>query len=55
MANVWDGFGKLIGSVRRSENGDANTYDNQGQPLGKVRQTGTYEVRGDRINQDEVP
>lgn len=55
MATIWDRFGKLIGSVDKFRNGDANTYDDHGQPLGKVRQNGTYEVRGNKISSERDP
>jgi YD repeat-containing protein len=50
MANVWDRFGKIIGSVRDLGNGESNTYDEHGQPLGKVRETGTYDNNGRKIS-----
>ena len=55
MANVWDRFGRLIGSVRKSGAEDLNTYDHTGQPLGKVRANGTYEVRGNKISSERDP
>lgn len=55
MANVWDRFGRLIGSVRKSGAEVLNTYDNKGQPLGKVRANGTYEVRGNKISSERDP
>jgi hypothetical protein len=55
MANVWDRFGRLIGSVNWSDKGDANTYDDKGQPLGKVRTNGTYEARGNKISSTRDP
>jgi hypothetical protein len=55
MANVWDRFGRLIGSVRKAGAEDLNTYDHMGQPLGKVRANGTYEVRGNKISSERDP
>ena len=55
MANIWDRFGRLIGSVEKSGKDDANTYDSKGQPLGKVTKTGTYEVRGNKISSERDP
>ena len=52
MATIWDRFGRLIGSVQEFSDGDANTYDDHGQPLGKVQRTGTYEVRGNKISSE---
>ncbi len=52
MANIWNRFGRLIGSVQRSGTDDLNTFDNKGQPLGKVRDNGTYEVRGNKISSE---
>jgi YD repeat-containing protein len=49
MANIWDRSGRLIGSVNKLGK-DVNTYDDKGQPLGKVRQSGTYENRGNKIS-----
>ncbi len=54
MANIWNRFGRLIGSVEKSGTG-ANTYDDKGQPLGKVRDNGTYEVRGNKISSERDP
>lgn len=54
MANVWDRFGRLIGSVRKS-GADQDTYDNKGQPLGKIRRLGTYEARGNKISSEKEP
>ena len=54
MANIWDRFGRLIGSVEKSGKDDANTYDNKGQPLGKVAKTGSYEVRGNKISSERI-
>ena len=54
MANIWDRFGRLIGSVEKSGK-DADTFDNKGQPLGKVRKTGTYENRGNKISSERDP
>jgi YD repeat-containing protein len=50
MANIWDAEGKLIGSVEDLGNGDANTYDEHGQPLGKVRQNGTFTNTNQKIS-----
>src|SRR5271163_653746 len=55
MANIWDRFGRLIGSVERSGNGDADTYDEKGQPLGRVTKLGTYEIRGNKISSERDP
>ena len=55
MPTVWDRFGRLIGTVRDLGNGDANTYDGKGQPLGQVRKNGTYEVRGNKISDTRDP
>jgi len=55
MVNIWDRFGRLIGSVERSGNGDADTYDGKGQPLGKVRANGTYELGGNKISSERDP
>jgi hypothetical protein len=55
MPNIWDRFGHRIGSVEKSGKNDANTYDHNGQPLGKVRPTGTYEVRGNKISSERDP
>ena len=55
MANIWDRFGRRIGSVEKSGREDLNTYDEKGQPLGKVRKTGTYEVRGNKISTARDP
>ena len=54
MANIWDRFGRLIGSVEKSGSGQ-NTYDNHGQPLGQVRDNGTYEIRGNKISATRDP
>jgi YD repeat-containing protein len=50
VTNVWDREGHLIGSVKKSGKNDLNTYDEKGRPLGKVRQTGTYDNRGTKIS-----
>jgi hypothetical protein len=50
MPNIWDKEGKLIGSVKNVGSGDLNTYDEHGQPLGKVRKQGTYEKNGQKIS-----
>ncbi len=55
MANIWDRFGRLIGSVERSGKEDCDTYDHKGQPLGKVRKLGTFEVRGNQISSERDP
>ena len=55
MASIWDRFGRLIGSVVKSTGGDTNTYDRNGQPLGKVRKLGTYENRGNKISSEREP
>jgi YD repeat-containing protein len=55
MPNIWDRFGRLIGSVEKSGKEDSNTYDKKGQPLGKVRQIGTYAVRGNKISTERDP
>jgi hypothetical protein len=44
-----------VGSVEKSGNKDWNTYDKNGQPLGKVRTMGTYEVRGNKISSERDP
>lgn len=55
MANIWDRFGHRIGSVEKSGKSDATTYGRNGQPLGKVRPTGTYQVRGNKISSERDP
>jgi hypothetical protein len=55
MPNIWDRFGRRTGSVEKSGDEDSNTYDEHGQPLGKVRQTGTYEVGGNKISRERDP
>lgn len=55
MANIWDRFGRLIGSVKKSGEDDLNTYDHKGQPLGKVRRLGTYEIGGNKISSTRDP
>jgi YD repeat-containing protein len=47
---IWDAFGRLIGTVKKLENGDQNTYDNQGQRVGSVRKTGTFDKSGRKIS-----
>ena len=55
MGNIWDRFGHRIGSVETAGNGDVNTFNEKGQPLGKVRRTGTYESRGNKISSERNP
>jgi YD repeat-containing protein len=55
MPNIWDRFGRRIGSVEKPGKNDWNTYDSQGQPLGKVRTMGTYENRGNKITRERDP
>jgi len=50
MANIWDSKGRKIGEVKDLGNGDQNTYDHNGQPLGKVRKQGTYDKAGQKIS-----
>ncbi len=47
---VWDRFGRLIGTVKNVGDGDLNTYDREGQPLGKVRKLGTFNKNGRKIS-----
>jgi hypothetical protein len=54
MPNIWDRFGTLIGSVKQAGR-DADAYDKHGQPLGKVRRTGTYEAMGSKISSTRDP
>jgi hypothetical protein len=50
MAIIWDSKGRKIGEVKDLGNGDQNTYDHNGQPLGKVRKLGTYGKEGRKIS-----
>lgn len=51
MANIWGSDNKLIGSVEKSgDKGDLNTYGSTGQPLGKVRESGTYKPNATKIS-----
>jgi YD repeat-containing protein len=50
MTNIWDRFGRLIGSVQETGNSGQNTYDEHGQPLGSVRETGTYDKGGRKVS-----
>jgi hypothetical protein len=50
MANIWDNKGRKIGEVKELGNSDQNTYDQNGQPLGKVRKQGTYGKNGRKIS-----
>ncbi len=47
---IWDSFGRLIGSVKKFDNGDQNSYDQNGQRLGSVRRTGTFDKNGRKIS-----
>jgi hypothetical protein len=47
---IWDSFGRLLGTVRDLGNGDLDTYDEKGQPLGKVRKLGTFDKNGRKIS-----
>lgn len=49
MANIWSN-GKKIGETKDLGNGNSNTYDSNGQPLGKVRDNGTYDKDNHRIS-----
>lgn len=50
MSIVWDSKGRKIGEVKEFSNGDTNTYDHNGQPLGKTRSTGTYTNHDEKIS-----
>jgi hypothetical protein len=50
MTIIWDSKGRKIGEVKDLGNGDQNTYDQNGQPLGKVRKQGTYNKDGQKIS-----
>jgi hypothetical protein len=50
MANIWGNNGRKIGEVKELGNGDQNTYDENGQPLGKVRKQGTYDKEWRKIS-----
>jgi hypothetical protein len=47
---IWDTFGQLIGTVRKFESGDQNSYDQNGQRSGAVRKTGTFDKSGRKIS-----
>ncbi len=53
---VWDAAGRLIGSITKSGlRDDVNTYDGNNQPLGKVRETGTYFANGTKLSGQKAP
>jgi hypothetical protein len=47
---IWDRFGRLIGTTKSLPNGDHNTYDEHGQPLGKVQKLGTFDKNGQKTS-----
>jgi hypothetical protein len=50
MPNIWGNNGRKIGEVKDLGNRDQNTYDEHGQPLGKVRKQGTYDKNAQKIS-----
>jgi hypothetical protein len=48
--NVWDGFGRRIGSISKMPDGKTHVYDSCGQPLGNVAKTGTFTPNGKLVS-----
>lgn len=48
--NIWDVFGKRIGSTSKLPDGKRHVYDTNGQPLGNVSSEGTFGLNGNKIS-----
>ena len=53
--NIWDGFGRRIGSIADLPNGKKHVYDGNGQPLGNVWKTGTFTADGTMVSRSKLP
>lgn len=51
--NIWNASGKLLGSIKKSGQ-VVNVYDQNNQPAGKVRDTGTYSEVGCKLSSSKV-
>ena len=49
MANIWNVFGKKIGSITTLPDGKRKVYDSNGQPLGSTTRNGTFGLNGKKI------
>jgi len=55
MANIWDVFGKRIGSITKLPDGKRKVYDGDGQPLGNTTREGTFGLNGKKISRTPMP
>jgi hypothetical protein len=55
MANIWNVFGKRIGSITDLPDGKQKVYDSNGQPLGSVGHGGTVTAKGKIVSRTPMP
>lgn len=55
MSNIWDVFGRRIGSITKLPDGKQKVYDKNGQPIGSTSRQGTFRLNGKKITSTPMP